>query len=91
VELRTGKVKWEGWHVTPRDRNPQASLVWAGGDRALILTTPGELVLAELTPRGYKALGKTAVVGRTWAHPAFAAGCVFARSDEAIVCVPLVP
>ena len=89
VELRTGKVKWEGWHVTPRDRNPQASLVWAGGARALILTTPGELVLAELTPRGYKALGKAAVVGRTWAHPAFAAGCVFARSDEEIVCVPL--
>jgi outer membrane protein assembly factor BamB len=89
IELKTGTVKWEGWHVTPRDRNPQASLAWVGGNRALILNTPGELVLAELTPRGHKTLGKARVIGRTWAHPAFADRCVFARSDEDIVCVPL--
>jgi outer membrane protein assembly factor BamB len=89
LELATGKVKWEGWHVTPRDRNPQASLAWVGGNRALILNTPGELVLAELTPRGHKLLGKAPLLGRTWAHPAFADRCVFARNDEEIVCVPL--
>jgi outer membrane protein assembly factor BamB len=89
IELKTGTVKWEGWHVTPRDTNPQASLTWVGGDRALILNTPGELVLAELTPRGYRQLGKARVIGRTWAHPAFADRCVFARTDVEIVCVPL--
>jgi outer membrane protein assembly factor BamB len=90
LEMQTGKVLWEGEHVTPRGTNPHASLVWAGGDRALILNTPGELLLVELTPRGLRSLGKAAVVGRTWAHPGFADGCVFARTDSEIVCVPLV-
>jgi outer membrane protein assembly factor BamB len=90
IELKSGTIKWEGWHVTPRDRNPQASLAWVGGNRALILNTPGELVLAELTPKGHKTLGKAKIIGRTWAHPAFADRCVFARTDEEIVCVPLV-
>jgi outer membrane protein assembly factor BamB len=89
IEMRTGKVVWENQHVTPRGRNPQASLAWAGGDRALVLNTPGELALVELTPRGLTKRGKAPVIGRTWAHPAFADGCVFARSDSEIVCVPL--
>jgi outer membrane protein assembly factor BamB len=89
IEMRTGKVVWENQHVTPRGRNPQASLAWVGGDRALILNTPGELALVELRPRGLTKRGKASVIGRTWAHPAFADGCVFARSDSEIVCVPL--
>jgi outer membrane protein assembly factor BamB len=35
IELQTGKVKWQGEHITPRGQNPQVSLVWAG-ERALI-------------------------------------------------------
>lgn len=89
IEMRSGKVLWEGEHVTPRGSNPQASLVWVGGDRALILNTPGELALVELTTQGLKKCGKAPVIGQTWAHPAFADGCVFARSDTEIVCVPL--
>jgi outer membrane protein assembly factor BamB len=90
LEMRTGKVVWEGEHVTPRGTNPHASLVWVGGDRALILNTPGELLMVELTPKGLKHLGRAAVVGKTWAHPGFADGCVIARNDKEIVCVPLV-
>jgi outer membrane protein assembly factor BamB len=86
----TGKVLWQGRHVTPRGSNPHASLVWVGGDRALILNTPGELLLVELTSRGLRHLGKAAVVGKTWAHPGFGDGCVFARNDCEIVCVRLV-
>lgn len=93
LEAATGKVLWEKEHVTPRDRNPQASLAWVGESRALVFTTPGELHLVELKPAGLTRLGKMAVTGRTWAHPAFAARCVFARTDAAkdgeIVCVPL--
>jgi outer membrane protein assembly factor BamB len=89
IEMRTGKVVWEGQHVTPRGNNPQASLVWVDAERALILNTPGELLLVRLTPAGLEKLGKAPVIGKTWAHPGFADGCVFARSDEEIVCVPL--
>jgi outer membrane protein assembly factor BamB len=89
IDLRTGSVKWEGEHVTPRGTNPQASLVWAG-EKALILNEKGELLLAGLTPEGFRGLGKAAILGgQVWAHPAYANGCVFARSDTEIVCVPL--
>jgi outer membrane protein assembly factor BamB len=89
LEMRSGKVKWEGEHVTPRGTNPQATLVWAG-ERALILNERGDLTLAELKPEGYRALGKVPLLGGlVWAHPAYADRCVFARNDEEIVCVPL--
>ena len=62
-----------------------------GGNRAaLILNTPGELLLVELSPKGMKKLGKCKIfIGRTWAHPGFGDGCIFARTDEEIVCVRL--
>jgi outer membrane protein assembly factor BamB len=89
IEMRSGKVIWEGEHITPRGTNPHASLVWLDDERALILNTPGELLLVKLTPAGLEKRGKAAVIGKTWAHPGFGDGCVFARSDSEIVCVPL--
>ena len=71
-------------------QHPQASLVWITETKALILNTPGDLLMVELTPKGLTNLGKVPIIGKTWAHPAFADRCVFARSDEEIVCVPLV-
>lgn len=89
IEARTGKVKWEGEYVTPRGTNPQASLVWTG-ERALILNEKGELLLAALTPDGYRGHGKAAVLGGlVWAHPAYANGRAYARNDDEIVCVAL--
>ena len=89
IELKTGKVKWDGEFVTPRGRNPQASLVWVGED-ALILNELGELIRARLSPEGFRELGKAAILeDGTWAHPAYAEGCIFARNDKEITCVPL--
>ena len=90
LEANTGKILWENEHITPRGTNPQASLVWISETKALILNTPGELLMVELTPKGLTPLGKVPIIGKTWAHPAFADRCVFARNDEEIVCVPLV-
>jgi outer membrane protein assembly factor BamB len=91
IEMKTGTVKWEGKHVTPRGSNPQASLCWLGeGERALIFNEKGELLLCQLAPEGLRSLGKASILpGLIWAHPAFADGCIFARSDEEIACVPL--
>jgi hypothetical protein len=48
------------------------------------------LILARLTPEKYEAVGKAAILGGLiWAHPAFADGCLFARGEEELVCVPL--
>jgi outer membrane protein assembly factor BamB len=92
-ELGTGTTRWMDEHrITPAGRNPQASLVWAGSDgRALALNSVGELVLIRLQPDGFDELGRTSIVGETWAHPAYRGTRVWARDDEKIVCVGLIP
>lgn len=91
LEVATGKKLWDdGNQMTPRGRNPQASLVWLGEqDRVLILNAEGELILARLNPTGYHETSRTQILGPTWAHPAFAGHEVYARSDTEIVCVEL--
>lgn len=90
-ELNTGRKLWDDKNTaTPRGRNPQASLVWLGeSDRALILNAEGDLILARLTPAGYQELSRTNIIGRTWAHPAYAGNRVYARSDTELVCMEL--
>ncbi len=93
-ELASGKVLWseaqEADRMTPRERNPHAAMVWLGdADRAIILNAEGELILARLNRDGYHEQSRTKIIGRTWAHPAFAGKYVFARDDQEIVCVQL--
>ncbi len=89
--LADGSKLWDDDNrLTPKGRNPQASLVWlGGGDRALALNSDGDLVLARLAPSGYHELARANIIGRTWAHPAYAGNCVYARSDSELVCVVL--
>lgn len=91
-ELDTGKKLWDDGHrLTPRGRNPQATLVWLGDDdRIIALNAEGELILARLNPRGYEELDRARVIEPTWAHPAYAGRWAFARSDQELVCVELV-
>jgi len=90
-ELKTGKILWRDEHkLTPKGRNPQASLIWVGdSNRVLALNANGELILCELSPKGYRELARDQVIGKTWAHPAYAGNKVFARSDREIVCIEL--
>lgn len=90
-ELKTGKKLWDDKNqMTPRGRNPQATMVWLGDeDRIIALNSDGELVLARLSPEKYEEQSRTKIIGETWAHPAYAGGRVFARSDKEIVCVSL--
>jgi outer membrane protein assembly factor BamB len=91
VEWETGKVLWKDGHrVTPKARNPQAYLVWAGdGNRAAILNELGELILARLSPGGYVEEGRAQIAGKTWAAPAFSGQDVFVRNDTEIVRVEI--
>jgi outer membrane protein assembly factor BamB len=98
-ELAKGEKLWTDEHqLTPRDRNPQVSMVWLGNsdpggrdatDRAICLNAKGELILVRLSPQGLTEDSRARIVGDTWAHPAYAGECCFARDDEKIVCVRL--
>ncbi|MBX7168546.1 MAG: PQQ-like beta-propeller repeat protein [Pirellulales bacterium] len=91
-ELATGNKLWDdGNQLTPRGRNPQATLVWTGDDdRLLALNAEGELVLARANPQGYTELSRTKVVEATWAHPAYYETQMFARGDTQLVAIDLV-
>jgi len=85
-ELATGKKLWDdGNKLTPRGRNPHASIVWLGdSDRVLAINAVGELVHARLTPKGYEEVGRTrAIEGKVWGHPAFAGKHIYVRNDGA--------
>jgi outer membrane protein assembly factor BamB len=89
VELKTGKIKWDGFKVAYDKRNPHASLIWTGDGRALILNEKGELIQAKLSPEKYEELGRSKIFDGSWAHPAFAHGCIVVRDDRQILCVDL--
>jgi outer membrane protein assembly factor BamB len=69
------------------------------GERVLLFNHKGQLILARLTPKGYQELGRSFLVeptagyraagAETWAHPAYANRCVFARNDRLLVCASL--
>jgi outer membrane protein assembly factor BamB len=90
-ELKSGKKRWDDAHrLTPRGRNPQASLVWLGDTgRAIALNSEGQLILCRLTPEGYQEDSRATIIGATWSHPAYAGRFCFARNDSELVCVEL--
>ena len=70
------------------------------GDREIMLNDQGHLIFATLSPEGYAEHSRAKLIaptrqqlnkrgGVTWAHPAIANGYIFARSDEELICAPL--
>jgi outer membrane protein assembly factor BamB len=98
-ELAKGEKIWsDDNRLAPRGRNPQVSMVWLGNsdpsgkddtDRAICLNEKGELILIRLSPMGLTEDSRATIIGETWAHPAYASQCCFARDDNEIVCVRL--
>jgi outer membrane protein assembly factor BamB len=94
IELKSGKILWSDANtLTPKDRNPQMSLVWLRESEGLasLLNSSGELVHVRLKATGFEELGRHQIIGKTWAHPAFAGSGVFARSDTELVAWRLWP
>jgi outer membrane protein assembly factor BamB len=84
-QLADGKILWQdGNQLTPKDRNPQLSIVWLDQAQSLValLNASGELIYARLKDDGAEVLARHQIIGKTWAHPAFTKDSVFARSDS---------
>jgi outer membrane protein assembly factor BamB len=84
VDLKTGKVMWseDGFGV--------AHPILAG-DKLLLLTVDGDLVLAEASPKAYRELGRASIAkSTTRALPALANGHVYCRSKDRLICLQLV-
>lgn len=88
LRMSDGTIRWkDGYQLTPKDRNPQISLVWADEAQGIAcgLNAVGELLFVRFTPEKMEELCRHQIVGKTWAHPAFTGNIVFARSDTEIV------
>jgi hypothetical protein len=78
------------------------AFIVAQADRFILFNEHGDLIIAQLSPDGYKEISKANILEPTntmaqtekgrkviWSHPAFADRCVFARNDKEIICVSL--
>ncbi len=97
LDAATGKEVWSSREPTSGSYG-NAHLT-PNGDRVFLFNHVGHLILARLTPKGYQELGRCLLVEPTagyraqgpitWAHPAYANRCVFARNDRELVCASL--
>jgi outer membrane protein assembly factor BamB len=99
LDATTGKQKWQTYALNGGQKAfcGTAFLV-PQGDRFVVFNDLGELILAELSPKGHKVISKKKIIepieearGRTvvWCHPAFANKCVYVRNDKEMICVSL--
>lgn len=83
VEMATGEIKW-----TERGFGPGNCILV--GDKLIVLSDAGELVVADATPEGYNERLRTqAVKGKCWSTPAYSDGKVYVRSTEEAACFAL--
>jgi len=103
LKIDSGERVWEDLTATNL-RGKQKEERWGLAflipheDRFFLFNEHGELILANLSPDGYRELGRVKVVEPTnplvnrpvvWMHPAFANKCIYARNDKEIVCASL--
>ncbi|WP_417392240.1 PQQ-binding-like beta-propeller repeat protein [Gimesia sp.] len=100
VNLKDGSRRWSTKEVTNagrRDRHATAFIV-KHDEHFFLFTEKGDLILADLTPEGYKEISRFHVLEPTneafgrpvvWSHPAFANQSLFARNDKELVRVNL--
>ncbi|MFN4261497.1 MAG: PQQ-binding-like beta-propeller repeat protein [Gemmataceae bacterium] len=104
LEADTGNRLWESLQATGgRELRWGNAFIIPHGDRYFLFNEQGELIIAQLTPKGYEEIDRAAILEPTnfmaagqrnggavlWSHPAFANRCLFARNDKEIICVSL--
>jgi outer membrane protein assembly factor BamB len=101
VDARNGDRLWQTYAATTGDegRTPWATaFLIPTGPHYFIPNENGDLILANLTPKGYEELGRAHILapvntdaGRNvvWSPPAFANHSVYWRNDKELVCASL--
>jgi outer membrane protein assembly factor BamB len=95
----TGELLWRD--PTPTGDRPAyfaTTFIIPNGNKYFLYTDQGELIIAELSPQGYRELDRAKLLETTsfargrevvWSHPAFADRCLYARNDKEIICADL--
>lgn len=97
LEANQGKRLWETEQATGKGRWWNAFII-PHEDRYFLHNEQGDLIIANLTPKGYEEISRAKLIEPTrkvkrrmtiWSHPAFAMKSVFARNDKEMVRVDL--
>jgi outer membrane protein assembly factor BamB len=100
LDLMTGDRVWEDLTAVKSDRWANIHFV-QNGDLTYMFNEHGELIIAQLTEKGFDEISRAKLIepttaqlsrsgiGVTWAHPGFAYRHVFIRSDKELVCADL--
>jgi outer membrane protein assembly factor BamB len=99
LDAKTGDRIWESLKAVPKARWSNIHMV-RNGDNTWMFNERGELLIAQLSPDGFKEISRAKLIeptrdqlsqrgGVCWSHPAFAYRHVFARNDVALVCASL--
>ena len=110
LDVFSGKLLWESlalmkdeqsalWgtsFLVPHEPQPPADP--AAPTRTMIATERGELILADLSPGGYREVSRARLLQPTnndagrpvlWCHPAFANRSIYWRNDKELICATL--
>lgn len=99
VKLPDGERLWETTEpVGKRPANSATAFIIRQGDHYFMFTENGDLVVADLTPEGYKEISRAHILDPTgdafgrpvvWCSPAFANQKMFVRNDKECIAVDL--
>jgi outer membrane protein assembly factor BamB len=83
LNLKTGETQWRG------GAELRCGSLIAAGNRMILLGERGQLVEAQLSPKGYQAAFDLHALGsQCWTPPALANGMIYARNNKGtLVCV----
>jgi outer membrane protein assembly factor BamB len=97
LEAATGREVWQTNVVTNLRQGASVHLI-PNGSSVFLFTDQGDFVRAQLTPAGYRELGRVHLIEPTsplfenkfaWAAPAFANRNIFVRNDHELRCYSL--
>ncbi len=91
LEAKTGKQAWsQDGIVLTTEREAFAAFIGLG-DKVMLLTDLGELILFKADPDAYSEISRTQVCGKNWCHPAYADGMLIVRDAKKLRCLELLP
>jgi outer membrane protein assembly factor BamB len=84
LDAASGQMKWS-------EKSVQGGALIAADGKLIVISEKGELVIADASPGGFKALSRAQVLGgRCWVQPTLADGLIYARNNQGeAVCLEL--
>jgi outer membrane protein assembly factor BamB len=99
LDAKSGDRIWEDLTAVPKARWATIHMV-RNGDRIWMFNERGDLIIGQLSPKGFHEISRTKLLDPTtaqlgqrggvcWSHPAYAYRHIFARNDRELVCASL--